>query len=265
MSADFRLENVRKISSEIQVHAEHWSYLPPTYLSFEISGSTPPLFILAPIPSIAKMEARSVARCLRLRPTSSLYTTQPIIVRGQNTLRYFSTSNSLLQPPRTSQGQPTPTTPSPTQDQPKVQSSTASDFDRILNQLDLNNTNRDAPETQSSRQPLDPLSLSRAIRMSPESDSYKQPLRRVELKLGPTLGRQVHVEPEKGVDLTTALRVLQGNISTNKLRAQWHGQKFHVRRGQMRKNLRMERWRKLFKFSFKETVNKIQRMRAQGW
>jgi hypothetical protein len=101
--------------------------------------------------------------------------------------------------------------------------------------------------------------------MSPESDSYKQPLRRVELKLGPTLGRQVHVEPEKGVDLTTALRVLQGNISTNKLRAQWHGQKFHVRRGQMRKNLRMERWRKLFKFSFKETVNKIQRMRAQGW
>lgn len=213
-----------------------------------------------------------MARCLRLRPTSSLYTTQPIIFRGQNTLRSFSTSNSLFQSPSTSQDQPTSTTPAPTQDQPKAQvqtSSTASassDFDRILNQLNLNNTNRDATEgSQPTRQPLDPLSLSRAIRMTPESDSYKQPLRRVELKLGPTLGRQVHVEPEKGVDLTTALRVLQGNITTNKLRAQWHAQKFHVRRGQMRKNLRMERWRKLFKFSFKETVNKIQRMRAQGW
>ncbi|GFF29226.1 hypothetical protein IFM53868_00916 [Aspergillus udagawae] len=218
------------------------------------------------------MEARSVARCLRLRPTTSLYTTQPIIFRGQNALRYFSTSNSLLQSRPTSQGQPASTTPASTQDQSKVQtSSTASnsnsaDFDRILNQLNLNNSNRDATEvSQSSQQSFDPLSLSRAVSMAPETDSYKQPLRRVELKLGPTLGRQVHVEPEKGVDLTTALRVLQGNISTNKVRSQWHSQKFHVRRGQMRKNLRMERWRKLFKFSFKETVNKIQRMRAQGW
>ncbi|KAF7159204.1 hypothetical protein CNMCM5623_004476 [Aspergillus felis] len=218
------------------------------------------------------MEARSVARCLRLRPTTSLYTTQPIIFRGQNALRYFSTSNSLLQTRPTSQDQPASTTPASTQNQPKVQtSSTASnsnsaDFDRILNQLNLNNSNRDATEgSQSSQQTFDPLSLSRAVGMAPETDSYKQPLRRVELKLGPTLGRQVHVEPEKGVDLTTALRVLQGNITTNKVRSQWHSQKFHVRRGQMRKNLRMERWRKLFKFSFKETVNKIQRMRAQGW
>ncbi|KAF4219617.1 hypothetical protein CNMCM6805_005514 [Aspergillus fumigatiaffinis] len=221
------------------------------------------------------MEARSLARCLRLRPTTSLYTTQPIIFRGQNALRYFSTSNSLLQTPPASQDQPTSTTPASTQGQSKVQTSSSSssssstatnsnsaDFDRILNQLNLNNTNRNAT---GGSQTSDPISLSRAVSMAPETDSYKQPLRRVELKLGPTLGRQVHVEPEKGVDLTTALRVLQGNITTNKVRAQWHAQKFHVRRGQMRKNLRMERWRKLFKFSFKETVNKIQRMRAQGW
>ncbi|EAW18569.1 mitochondrial 37S ribosomal protein bS21m [Aspergillus fischeri NRRL 181] len=216
------------------------------------------------------MEARSLARCLRLRPTTSLYTTQPIIFRGQDALRYFSTSNSLLQTPPTSQDQPSSTTSASPQDQSKVQTSSSStasnsnsaDFDRILDQLNFNNTNRNATEGSHSS---DPLSLSRAVSMAPETDSYKQPLRRVELKLGPTLGRQVHVEPEKGVDLTTALRVLQGNITTNKVRAQWHAQKFHVRRGQMRKNLRMERWRKLFKFSFKQTVNKIQRMRAQGW
>lgn len=36
-------------------------------------------------------------------------------------------------------------------------------------------------------------------------------------------------------------------------------------RGQKRKDLRRERWRKLFKVSFDATVAKIQRMRAQGW
>ncbi|EAL93271.1 hypothetical protein KXW98_002559 [Aspergillus fumigatus] len=217
------------------------------------------------------MEARSLARCLRLRPTTSLYTRQPIIFRGQDALRYFSTSNSLLQTPPASQDQPSSTTPASPQDQSKVQTSSSNstasnsdsaDFDRILDQLNFNNANRNATEDSQSS---DSLSLSRSVSMAAGTESYKQPLRRVELKLGPTLGRQVHVEPEKGLDLTTALRVLQGNVTTNKVRAQWYAQKFHVRRGQMRKNLRMERWRKLFKFSFKQTVNKIQRMRAQGW
>lgn len=87
----------------------------------------------------------------------------------------------------------------------------------------------------------------------------------MELKLGPSLGRQVHVEPEKGRDLASALRMLGSACAQNKIPQEKKKQKFHVRRGQVRKNLRMERWRKLFKFSFGETVSKIQRMRAQGW
>lgn len=42
-------------------------------------------------------------------------------------------------------------------------------------------------------------------------------------------------------------------------------QKFHVRKGMVRKQKKMMRWKKLFKFSFQGTVKKIQRMQAQGW
>lgn len=90
-------------------------------------------------------------------------------------------------------------------------------------------------------------------------------LPRVDLKLGPELGRQVHVDPIRGVDLAAALRNLNINCAKNQVRSQANAQRFHVRRGQMQKNLRMQRWRRLFKFSFKETVSKIQKMRAQGW
>ncbi|KAL1967047.1 hypothetical protein VTN77DRAFT_3571 [Rasamsonia byssochlamydoides] len=149
------------------------------------------------------------------------------------------------------------------------------DFDEIFNKLEIGN--RDAADTTQSmkesstsidmpqRRPYDPSSLSRAVAQSAETDNYRSSLRRVELKLGPELGRQVYVEPEKGVDLPAALRFLQINCAVNRVRAQANFQRFHVRRGQRKKDLRMERWRKLFKFSFVKTVAKIQRMRAQGW
>lgn len=84
-------------------------------------------------------------------------------------------------------------------------------------------------------------------------------------KLGPELGRQVLVEPERGFDLNAALRQLQINCSSNRVRAQKAQQKFHTRRGQKLKNLRRERWRKLFKFSFVKTIDRVQRMKQQGW
>lgn len=88
---------------------------------------------------------------------------------------------------------------------------------------------------------------------------------RVELKLNTKLGRQVVVEPERGFDLNTALRVMSTNLARNRVRGQKTAQKFHVRRGQVIKNQRSERWRRLFKFSFTKTVEKVYRMKAQGW
>ena len=86
-----------------------------------------------------------------------------------------------------------------------------------------------------------------------------------DMKLGPSLGRQVDVDPARNVDLSSALRNLGIKCAQNNVRGQSNNQRFHVRKGQVRKNLRMIRWRRLFKFSFRHTVSKIQRMRNQGW
>lgn len=85
------------------------------------------------------------------------------------------------------------------------------------------------------------------------------------MKLGTKLGRQVLVSADRGTDVAAAIRLVQINCAVNGIRRQAALQKFHIRRGQRRKDLKSQRWRKLFKFSFDETVKKIQRMRDQGW
>jgi hypothetical protein len=85
------------------------------------------------------------------------------------------------------------------------------------------------------------------------------------MKLGTKLGRQIQVSADRGIDVAGAIRLVQINCAVNGIRRQAALQKFHVRRGQRRKDLKSQRWRKLFKFSFDETVKKIQRMRDQGW
>jgi ribosomal S21-like protein len=166
------------------------------------------------------------------------------------------------------------------QTQPPSADST-SPYDEILNKLKLN-SQRAAQTTKSMKESIrqdraislsekaiartkEERSVSIAVKESAETESYRVQIRRVDLKLGTTLGRQIHVEPEKGVDLAAAIRNLQINCSLNRVRTQSNQQKFHIRRGQRRKDLRRERWKKLFKFSFGKTVGRIQRMRAQGW
>ena len=156
-----------------------------------------------------------------------------------------------------------------------------SPYDQILDKLKLN-SERAAQTTKSMKESIrqdraislsekaiartkEEHSVSIAVKESAETESYRVQIRRVDLKLGTALGRQIHVEPEKGVDLAAAIRNLQINCSLNRVRAQSNQQKFHIRRGQRRKDLRRERWKKLFKFSFSKTVGRIQRMRAQGW
>ncbi|KAB8068703.1 hypothetical protein BDV29DRAFT_184034 [Aspergillus leporis] len=197
------------------------------------------------------MEMRSLTQCLRSRPTTSLYK-QPIQLITTRTYAN-KPSKPFSKTPRT---QPTTKTAPPP----------ASDFDEILSKLNINNRDTTAADSSlPSRSQNDPLSLSRAVGMSAETDNYRIPVRRVELKLGPTLGRQVHVEPERGMDLASAFKMLQATVSTNQIKRQSFYQKYHVRRGQLKKNLRMERWRKLFRFSFQKTVGRIEKMRAQGW
>ncbi|KAE8353664.1 hypothetical protein BDV28DRAFT_132652 [Aspergillus coremiiformis] len=199
------------------------------------------------------MEMRSLTRCLRSRPTSLLYK-QPGLPATQ-----FIIKPSI----RTYASKPSE--PTPARPQAPTATQAPSDFDEILSELNINNRETAAASALRNRSSMDPLSLSRAVGMSAETESYRSPVRRVELKLGPTLGRQVHVEPERGQDVATALRKLQSTCTANRIRQQSALQRFHVRRGQVRKNMKIARWRKLFKFSFRETVKRIQKMRSQGW
>lgn len=236
---------------------------------------------------------RTLARCLRPRPMmTQLYSKQPsILLRGQS-LRFSSNDsydpfkipeqNKRQQQP-SSPASPSPESPSPSasdrkQAEPRQQRQ--SEFDQIIGNLSFQNKNQQQQQQQQPQQrsqsqsqsgfrsnpsnPDGPNTLTRSVADSALTESNRS-VPRVELKLGPSLGRQVHVEPDRGFDLASALRAMNGACSQNRIPQQQRRQKFHIRRGQMRKNLRMERWRKLFKFSFDHTVSKIQRMRAQGW
>jgi len=105
------------------------------------------------------------------------------------------------------------------------------------------------------------MSAQRAARLQQEPKARPK----VNLKLGPSLGRTVDVDPASGVHLNEALRRLQSRLASNNVKIDTIIQKEHVRKGLMRKVLRRRRWRKLFKFSFQHTLAKVERMRKQGW
>jgi small subunit ribosomal protein MRP21 len=121
---------------------------------------------------------------------------------------------------------------------------------------------QDPQQEQSLVRKVSPSSM---VRNNVDGISPPPRLKPIAMKLGTKLGRQILVQNEKGIDCAGAIRSLQIQCNVNGVRRQANLQKFHVRRGQMRKDLKSQRWRRLFKFSFEETVKKIQRMRDQGW
>lgn len=85
------------------------------------------------------------------------------------------------------------------------------------------------------------------------------------MKLGPTLGRTVHVDNQRGIDVARAFRSMEIQVARNAVRKEFARQKFHERPGKKRKRLHSERWRKRFKIGFKATVKRVLKMRKQGW
>ncbi|KEF59814.1 uncharacterized protein A1O9_04662 [Exophiala aquamarina CBS 119918] len=88
------------------------------------------------------------------------------------------------------------------------------------------------------------------------------PFMHTNLRLKPSLGRTVKVVSG---DPSRAFRVLESKCAANKVRLDEVAQRFHVRRGQRKKLLRMKRWRALFREGFIAECDKIRRMRKQGW
>ncbi|KAK4499566.1 hypothetical protein PRZ48_010083 [Zasmidium cellare] len=85
------------------------------------------------------------------------------------------------------------------------------------------------------------------------------------VKLGPTVGRTVNVNPARGMDVGRAFRQLEILCARNHVRKDVMRQRFHERPGLKRKRLKSERWRRNFKENFKGTVALVQKMRKQGW
>lgn len=81
----------------------------------------------------------------------------------------------------------------------------------------------------------------------------------------PAVGRTIEVVPERGVDFGRALRNLNIFCAVNRIRQDVARQRFHERPGMKRKRLKSERWRKMFKESFKATVMRVSEMRRKGW
>ncbi|KAK2737708.1 hypothetical protein FQN55_000923 [Onygenales sp. PD_40] len=87
----------------------------------------------------------------------------------------------------------------------------------------------------------------------------------VDMRLTPSLGRTVPVDAKGGVDLARAFQQLEKKCRVNGVKNMAMAQRFYVRRGQMKKKLKRDRWAKLFKAGFKHTIDRCQRLRKQGW
>lgn len=222
------------------------------------------------------MESRFVARALRAGPT-------PVLLRSRqvpqiqspflSTLRYNSSKppSQSTTTTTTTKIETTVTEPAPNAEQPNINN--GQDLDALLNKLDLGSHAQSETPEPTNRRAL-ASNVAKTVNAgggytsswrNSNAGASQLGSRKLELKLGPTLGRQVHVEPERGVDLAAAIRNLGITVSANKIKQQSFQQKFHTRKGMVRKEQRRTRWRKLFRFSFQETVKKIQRMQAQGW
>ena len=81
----------------------------------------------------------------------------------------------------------------------------------------------------------------------------------------PAVGRTIEVNPDRGMDVGRALRSLDIACAVNKVRQDQSRQRFHERPGMKRKRLESERWRKMFKESFRATVMRVKEMRRKGW
>ncbi|KAL4927685.1 mitochondrial 37S ribosomal protein bS21m [Aspergillus undulatus] len=236
------------------------------------------------------MEMRSLTHCLRSRPTTNTLFTNFRHNQMRRTTLQFQTATFASSTPALNENTPP---------RPQTPRSKNNDIDNVLDMLNLssNRSNPRAPTTsqllssdrdrqapgQGQRQDAAAAAGNAAATNTNRNNSLSSaaaagmkrslPMqtprlaenRKVQMKLGPSLGREVAVSAERGWDVEGSIKKLHRLLADNNVKYQELSQKFHVRRGQQKKILRIKRWRNLFKYSFSHTVGKIQRMRKQGW
>ena len=83
------------------------------------------------------------------------------------------------------------------------------------------------------------------------------------IRLSTSIGKTVVIS---GItDVTRAFQRMEAICGRNRVRVDSRSQLFHIRKGQLKKNLRIVRWRRQFKEGFVAECAKIHRMRRQGW
>jgi hypothetical protein len=84
-------------------------------------------------------------------------------------------------------------------------------------------------------------------------------------RLNPSTGRTVTLDSAKGRDIVRGIGMLGSMMSRNKVKSDFHKQKFHERPGLKRKRLKSERWRKKFKVEFESVCSRVQELTRKGW
>ncbi|KAF2091746.1 hypothetical protein K490DRAFT_61175 [Saccharata proteae CBS 121410] len=84
-------------------------------------------------------------------------------------------------------------------------------------------------------------------------------------RVGPSVGKSVSLNTNRGQSFADGLRLLDTLVARNGVRYDLKKQAFHERPGLKRKRLARERWRKRFMTGFKQVVSRVQRLRKQGW
>ncbi|EMC93204.1 hypothetical protein BAUCODRAFT_125084 [Baudoinia panamericana UAMH 10762] len=142
------------------------------------------------------------------------------------------------------------------QSTPSSRGSTQSTYmsDEVTRMLDPSKNNAFLSPKSSSRVGGPPQSIT-----APPAD------RTLPFKLGPSVGRTVTVDNNRGMDVGRAFRTLEVQCARNSVRKDFMRQRFHERGGLKRKRLKSERWRRRFKENFRGIVAMVGRMRKQGW
>ena len=119
-------------------------------------------------------------------------------------------------------------------------------------------------QTDSERTPT---SFTNDMNQAMQQNTTPRPAKRAKrtVRSRPAVGRTVEVLPDRGMDVGRALSNLDMICALNRVRLDQSRQKFHERPGMKRKRLKSERFRKMFKQSFRATVQRVMEMRRKGW
>ena len=112
-----------------------------------------------------------------------------------------------------------------------------------------------------------PSSFTNDMYQALQQNTTQRPAKRAKrtVRSRPSVGRTIEVMPDRGVDVGRALKNLDITCAVNKVRQDQSRQRFHERPGMKRKRLKSERWRKMFRDSFRATVTRVMEMRRKGW